>query len=99
MPAPVRLATHLSMARFLRLALVVLLLALSAAMPVAGHQPATPVTGEETRLYVSHGGRFTAQIPATWTPDYSLVNDRSGPGGYVGSSSITWYDPSISTLE
>jgi hypothetical protein len=87
------------MARFLRLALVVLLLALSAAMPVAGHQPATPVTSEETRLYVSHGGRFTAQIPATWTPDYSLVNDRSGPGGYVGSSSITWYDPSISTLE
>ena len=95
MPAFLPCSRALSSIRVPQVWFVVLLLALPLTVPVGATQPATPIDDGKTRLYVSHGGRFTVNIPVTWRPDHSLVNDLAGADGFFGSSSISWSIPSI----
>lgn len=69
------------------LALMVLLLLLPLASPVATATPTGQwrVPGPATKLYIGQFARLTAQIPASWTVDPNSTYDYSGTDGFVFS--------------
>ncbi len=88
--------------RLLSLVLVTILLLTSGISTASDAQPtpsATLAMDGNIRLYVGHGAQLTAEMPASWTPDYSLDYHYAGRTGFIASAPLTPFDTSLDSLD
>lgn len=71
--------------------LVAILLLVSGLPALARATPVASPAGGQTRLYVGHDTRLTAEIPATWKPDWTLRAEYRGTDGFILTQSL-WVD-------